>query len=338
MLSSVKRALLILIILTGAAILGLFIYTHGRTYSNSEDEIGNTAGNIYNGGLFCEQGNKIYFSNDYDKGSLYSMNLDCTEVNKISDDIAAYINADDNYLYYSRANNKNQNSSDFFTMLNNNGVYRIYHNGTRLKAFTGNPGGFLMLKGNYLYFQAYDAENGLCLYRYNISTVLDKLLLKDSVIPAVVTGNHIYYTAASKENTISAIDLSSYTAKTKYQGSFAYPIFQGDYIYYIDMEKNNQIYRMNRDGSNPTLLVKKNCTTYNISNSGKYLYYQMDAKKDHRICRLDLETMENETLLKGQYKQINVTKYYVFFRDIKNSNTYRIAAEIPGKARIFTAK
>ena len=33
---------------------------------------GNTAGNLYNGGLFCEYNGVIYFSNPNDNGRLYS--------------------------------------------------------------------------------------------------------------------------------------------------------------------------------------------------------------------------------------------------------------------------
>ena len=45
-----------------------------------EDTIGNTAGNLNNGGLFCEYDGKVYFSNAYDSGTLYVMNPDETGV------------------------------------------------------------------------------------------------------------------------------------------------------------------------------------------------------------------------------------------------------------------
>ena len=53
MLSKVKKTFIILFLITIVTVFGILIYTSGRTFYSKEDEIGNTAGNIYNGGLFC---------------------------------------------------------------------------------------------------------------------------------------------------------------------------------------------------------------------------------------------------------------------------------------------
>lgn len=327
MLSSVKRVLIFLVVGTVAVVLGIFFYSLGRTYYNEEDEIGNTAGNIYNGGLFCEQDGKIYFSNDDADGSLYVMNSDCTNIKRVSDDKAAYINADENYIYYVRANNTRETSSNGFMAFNNTGVYRINQNGTGLKAFTANPGAYLILKGNSVYFQRYDVETGLYLYKYKIDCTGERLLVKDSVIPAAVIDTDLYYTGFSKDRDIHTVSLSSFTENTVISGSFAYPIFFEDYIYYIDMSDKYKIYRMKKNGSNPERIVNESCSTYNITNSGKYLYYQVDNNKSNRICRLNLANMKTETLMEGDFKQIHVTKAYVFFKDFNNKNTYMVEAD-----------
>lgn len=44
-----------------------------KKQTNSADAAGNTAGNLMNGGLFCEYNNKIYFANPYDHNYLYVM-------------------------------------------------------------------------------------------------------------------------------------------------------------------------------------------------------------------------------------------------------------------------
>lgn len=327
MLSKVKNILITLVILTVLVIGGVIIYSSGRTFFNDEEVIGNTAGNIYNGGLFCEKDGKIYFSNDLADGSLYVMKSDCSNIKKVSDDKAVYINVDENYIYYVRANNTRENNAGSFLMFYNTGVFRINQNGSNLKAFTGNPGAYLFLKGNNIYFQRYDVEIGLYLYKYQIDGELERLLLKEAVMPAAIIDNSIYYTNYAKDHNISAMDLSSFTSHAMYKGSFAYPIFIGDYIYYLDLENDYNLYRMNQDGSNPTLLVEERCSTYNITNKGNYLYYQVDDTKNNRICRMNLETMESETLLDGNYKQIHVTDNYVFFKDFDNTNTYLIATD-----------
>ena len=65
---------------------------------------GNTAGNLYNGGLFCEYDGTVYFSNPSDGGKLYSMSPDGSNLAKLCDDTVSYINADEHYLYYVRNN------------------------------------------------------------------------------------------------------------------------------------------------------------------------------------------------------------------------------------------
>mgnify|MGYP000803329575 FL=1 len=51
---------------------GVYIYSYiNRFVYNDPNLAGNTAGNINNGGLFCEYNGYIYFSNPYDDGALY---------------------------------------------------------------------------------------------------------------------------------------------------------------------------------------------------------------------------------------------------------------------------
>lgn len=335
MLKTMIRVIIALTVLTISAAAILFFYNLDRTYFNEEEETGNTAGNIYNGGLFCEQDDKVYFSNDNADGNLYSMNADCTNFKKISEDKAVYINADENYLYYVRANNTKENNQGGFLMFYNTGVFRIKHNGSGLKAFTGNPGAYLTLKGNNLYFQRYDVGVGLYLYKYKIDTTNERLLVEDAVIPTAVMNNGLYYAGYSKDHNIHALDLSSFTDHSVVEGSYMYPIFMGDSIYYMDVSDKYKIYRMSQDGSNPTRLVNKRCSTYNITNSGKYLYYQVDDTKNNGIYRLNLETMKDELLIKGNYKQINVTENYVFFKDFDNTKTYVVEADGTSDVNVF---
>ena len=320
-----KVILRVLIILATATILGMgiiLIYNSGRTYWNDDNEIGNTSGNIYNGGLFCEQGNRIFFSNDAADGSLYVMDSDLSDMKLVYDDKAVFINADDNYLYYVRANNTRENQVNSVLMFFNTGVYRLKHNGKGLKAFTGNPSAYLMLHGNNIYFQRYDVNVGLFLYKYQIDVKMDRLLLEDAVIPTTVMDNALIYNGFSMDHNINALDLSSFTFHPKFEGNYYYPIFNGNDIYYLNMDDNYKIYRMNNDGTDPTLIVNERCSTYNITEDGKYLFYQVDNGKKNRICRMNLETLVDETLLEGNYKQIHITSNYVFFKDFDNTNTY----------------
>lgn len=67
----------IVLFLIGSAILS---YLSGRVPANDISVTGNTAGNLNNGGLFAESEGRVYFSNAYDGGCLYSMNSDETDL------------------------------------------------------------------------------------------------------------------------------------------------------------------------------------------------------------------------------------------------------------------
>lgn len=326
-MSTAKKVLIILFIITVVTFAGIFIYSNGRTYLNDEELVGNTTGNIFNGGLFCERDDKIYFSNDNDDGSLYVMSSDATKFKKIHNDKAAYINADENYIYYLRANNTRENKAKNILMFNNTGIYRINQNGRSLKLISSNPGGYVTLKGNHVYYQNYNVEEGLFLYRNQTDGSLERLLLKEAVIPIAIINNKIYYVAANKNHNINSLDLSSFTSHSFVEGEFGYPIFFDDYIYYMDQSNNYSINRMYKDGTDNVVLVNDRCSTYNITNSGKYLYYQVDDLDNSKICRMDLTSMTTEVLLSGHYKQIHVTENYVFFKEFNNSYTYIISAD-----------
>lgn len=337
-MSSVKRALIILAVLTLVIISGLYLFSQGRTYFNDDKEIGNTAGNIYNGGLFCEQGNTIYFSNSNDYGRLYSMTSYYTHINKVSNEKVVFINADGNYIYFIQAKDPTESSTKSYMPYENSGVYRINHYGKRIKAYTGKPSAYLMLRGNFLYFQNYNADAGFNLYRSKIDGTMSRILVKDKVIPTALIGNSIYYSGDTKKSNISSMNLSSYTSHIRYQGNYKYPIIFGDYIYYINKSDHNNIYRMKPNGSEPTRLVSRKCSTYNITESGKYLYYQIDESEKSKICRLNLETFISDTVKNGNYKQINVTQNYVFFQDTNDLHTYIIPADGGGNASTFNPK
>ncbi|MGB4658397.1 MAG: DUF5050 domain-containing protein [Mobilitalea sp.] len=325
-----KKILRILIIMAGLTIVGLIallLYSNGRTYFNEDTVVGNTSGNLYNGGLFCENDNKIYFSNDTADGSLYAMNKDCTIFEEISLDKSVYINVDDNYIYYVRANDTRENLGDGFLMFYNTGVLRVTKNGHDFMSFTGDPAAHLNLFGNFVYYQRYDVDSGWYLYRNKIDDSQERLLVKDTVVPIMSKDNLLYYTGFSEDHNINAIDLDSFTSHTMIPGNFQYPIFIGGYIYYIDLDDKYKICRMDLDGSNRTVIVDERCFTYNITNSGQYLYYQVDDTKNNRIARINLATMQEEKLLDGNYKQIHVTENYVFFKDFDSTNTYIMSAD-----------
>ena len=335
MIKGLKKLLVFLVVTTIIVLGGIYLYTHDRTFQNDDNEVGNTTGNIYNGGLFSEQDGNIYFSNSNDDGCLYVTDYNLMDFKKIHDDKAVYINVDENYIYYVRANNTRQGSYKNILLYNNTGIYRIHQNGSNIKSISYNPGAYLTLKGNHLYYQKYDVEKGLLLHQNTTDGMDERLLVEEAVIPTIIIDNALYYAGLSKDHNLNKFDLSSYNGQTFLEGGFLYPIIHEGYLYYMNVEDDYKIYRMRIDGSEPEIVVNKRCATFNITNNGKFLYYQVDDTKSNGMNRIYLETMEAEALLSGNYKQIHVTETYVFFRDFEDTTTFVVEAEGTPKVGTF---
>ena len=79
---SKKLRTALLFIVPIAVIVLLFFFRHmaSKTIMNTGYVNGNTGSNLYNNGLFCENGDTLFFSNPDDGLRLYSMNRDGTDL------------------------------------------------------------------------------------------------------------------------------------------------------------------------------------------------------------------------------------------------------------------
>ncbi len=315
----------VLVILLLGAI--AFFQWEKRTVYNSPDAIGNSSGNILNGGLFCEYENKIYFSNYKDEGSLYSMDSNCSNFKKISSDAVSHINVAGKYIVYSRRNNTKKGNSGNFLNFNSIGIYRVNKNGKNISHLSTNPNGVSVLAGNYVYFQNYDEATGLQFYKVNIDGSGETRLSTEETIPNAIFNNILYYVGTNSEHNIHTLDLNTDTSDILVEGNYSNLIINNDYLYYTDLSQKYSIGRMALDGSNPENLVSKRCFTYNLSLDGRYLYYQVDDQKNsdkNGLYRLDLETSTDILLKEGNYHNIHTTSNYVFFSNIKDDTWFML--------------
>lgn len=322
MSNKLKQSLLLIALFLATAAFILYSYLKSITYYNEDDTYGSTAGNLYNGGLFCEQDGDVYFSNFDDDGALYKMDLNCDNIEKISDDKPSYINADDHYLYYARINYTKESSSQSVFTFFNRGIFRINHDGSNLLLLFKDPSGLLSLYGNQVYYQHYGLKTGTTFHQIDIDSKNDKIISNDPLIPASFYNGSLYYTGVVDEHNIHIMNANTKASQDLYNGNCYMPIATEDGIYYLSLEDNYAMCRIDLDGSNKTLLVDEFCLTFNLSSDGKTIYYQVDGGDHNRLCKIDLATMTSETIIEGNYNNIHVTSNYVFFRDFNKTTTY----------------
>ena len=142
---------IIVVLLIGGIAFFKLTFGDRETKMNEGYVNGNTAGNLYNGGFFCEHNGVIFFSNPSDGGKLYSMDSNGKNLKKLSEDVATYINADENYVYYVR-NNAGESLDFNFVAFHRNALVRIDHDGKHPLILDTEPCLYASLIGNYIYY------------------------------------------------------------------------------------------------------------------------------------------------------------------------------------------
>ena len=187
-----KRLPIIIIAVLVVVFAGLGFYSHQKSKIkyNTSYVNGNTAGNLYNAGLFCEKNGTVYFANPDDDYRLYSMDTNGNHLKKLSYDRVMYINADDHYVYYVRNNENNGTGFDFFSYARNS-LCRIDQNGENTKILDKDPCLYASLVGNYIYYLHYDDKDATTLYKIGIDGKGRKKVYSPYIFTRLYTGGII---------------------------------------------------------------------------------------------------------------------------------------------------
>lgn len=318
----------IIVVLLGVAIFFGSKLLEPKTKLNEGFVNGNTAGNLYNGGLFCEYNGVIYFSNPSDNGKLYSMDSNGKNLKKLTDDNATYINADDNYVYYIR-NNSDSNLNFGFVTFHRNALVRVDHDGKNLLLLDTEPCMYASLIGNYIYYVHYDTLDASTLYKVRIDGTEQQQVMKEAVYTCNSDGQFFYYNGMSLDGAIHRYDTVSDSSVIVYAGNTFQPIVKdGVDVYYIDGDTDCSIVHTNMNFDNPTYITRDSVDSYNVH--GSYIYYQrFDKNGDSALCMIKNDGTELQELRKGDFCDIHVTSYFVFFRDFHTREIYYFSRSNP---------
>lgn len=321
-----KRLLIIIIVivlLLAAVGGGIFIFLSGRTKLNDSYVNGNTAGNLYNGGLFCEYGDTIYFANPSDRDRLYSMDKNGNNLTKLCDDVVSYINVDEHYIYYVRNNPGSSNDFSFLT-INTDSLCRIDREGgdNSILVLDSEPSMYASLLGNYIYYLHYSDSNGTTLYKVKIDGSEQKEVLTNSFFTASTLGQYMYYNGLEGEHYIWRLNTEDDSKGMLYGGNCWMPtITDESTAYFMDCDNNFTIAKVDLTTGTKTLVCEDRVDCYNVS--GDYIYFQRNESP--ALCRIRTDGSDYEVLSEGIHTNINVTSDYVYFRDYNTEQTFRIS-------------
>lgn len=328
----VKRIIAVIVAVAIVGSAAVYKYLDSKVYYNDSDVNGNTIGNLYGNGLFCEYEGLVYFANPNDDNALYSMKIDESDVKKICDDRVYFINVDDHYIYYSRDNNNDESQMSFLNV-NTNSLCRINKDGKKITILDDAVCSTLGLSKNTLYYHHYDKDEATTLYSIGIDGKDKKQIFDNSTDPRCIVGPTLYYSGVVTDHNIYKRDLNTGSTSTLVTESSWMPTIYGNYVYYMDLADKEKVVRVSlSDGSKETLSTYGS-SDYNVS--GNYIYYQSIKADEDGIYQIDLTTKEERLIAPGQFHSINLTSKYIYFVDYFSGACYHCDIN-GGVATIFS--
>lgn len=297
---------IILIFLIASAVISAL---KEKVPSNDISVTGNTAGNLNNGGLFAEEEGKVYFSNAYDDGCLYSMNADETDLKKLSSYRVSSINVDGNFVYYYMDSSRTGTGISY--VLRTYGIYRSKLNGESAQCLDRDAAVTMQLTGDYLYYQRYNNQDFTQFYKIKTDKSENELVSDMIINPAACHNGIIYFNGTEKNHYLYALDTRTDSISTVYEGNLWYPAYRDGYIYYMDVAENYRLCRYSLSANTTEVLTHDRVDAFNVGDN--YIYYQKNSSDEPALMRMHLDGSEAEIVALGNYSNINLTSNYAYF-------------------------
>lgn len=329
-----KRIIIIAISICAVIAIGVggFFYSQRNKFVyNNDNAVGNTTGNLNNGGTFCEYNGYIYFANPSDNFYLYRMNSDCTDAKKLNSDSVAYLNVCGNYIYYVKHNEdtSTSNKNGFRMTKQLIGIYRTDLNGKNPETLYDDLSGIISLYGNYLYYQHYSTTVPLNLYKLKIDGKEDIQLSDTAYNPACMNNGIMYFVDTNNKNTIGAYNISTGKATTFYNANAYMVNVLGNYLYYIDVSKGYSLVRLNITTKTVELLYSNDGKIVNFNVYGTKVFFQMEGDQPG-LYRMNTDGTQVEFVASGNLNNLQCTSNYTFFQYFENDKVlYRIPTTGP---------
>ena len=308
------------IVILNVAVLTIYSKMSQTVPDNPVGTIGNTAGNLNNGGYFCESDDGyVYFCNTHDGHSLYRMRPDQSDQSLISKYPAAYINSAGKYIYFYY---DDMGESKFMGISGRmNGIYRVNPlHGRDVKCLDRCVSGIVSLSDNNLYYQHYDNNEGMTLYTSDLNGKEKFQCLKEIVNPACIINSRIYYPDQENMFRLNVTSPLSQSSAPCLDERMYNPTPLGGWIYYMNVDDDYKLYRFETSSGTRQKITNDRVDTFNVY--GDVIYYQKNSTTDPKLIRIHTDGSGSEVVAEGNYTGIECTSTFTYFRDFDSDNFY----------------
>lgn len=308
--------ILLLILVLGGLLAGS-IYLN-KIPKNPVGTVGNSGGNLYNDGLFCENEGQVFFSNPYDENTLYVMNSDESGLKKLTTVGVKSINAAGKYVYYYQDNVGEGSGLGY--AVKTNGLYRMQKNGKDTTCLKREPMLSMNLIDNDVYYQHFTDDGDLTLEKISIDKSSEGIALEGIMSPASAANGVIYYSHQEDNFYLYAFDTRTGANSMLWQHKVYNPVYHTDgYIYFMDVENNYQLHRYNPASGEDQTLTNDRVDLFNVY--GDCIYYQYSSEDEPALKRMQTNGANAEVVMLGVFDSINLTSQYAYFSKYGSSDS-----------------
>lgn len=319
-MKKITTILIICILIIAGVGFGLFSYFSNRIETNPEDATGNTAGNLLNGGKFCELDGVIYFSNPYDMGRLYSMNSDCTKVKKISDDCAESINGYGKHLYYIRNNSKTTSQQNVVTLGQMYAVIRYKISNANTKALASGYSTDLALSGNTLVYNTIEQTVDVT-STVNIDGSDKKIISETNITNASIFDNYIYYSSNLDKHEVYTMSVDTGSTHLYFDHNTYMATRVDNTLYYIDLENDYALTKVDLSTNLKSVITTDHVVLYNVYDN--VIFYQKE-NDTHEVVRISTDGTNRTVIYTGDVSSISCTSKYTFLQKFGTNTLYKV--------------
>lgn len=317
-----KKKILIIsisVVLVAAIIVGAVVSKQRKNIpDNPVGTIGNTSGNLNNGGYFCELDGYIYFSNFNDNHYLYKMESNGTNAELVKDVPVSYLNGagDFLYFYYDERGGGDAKFMGFTGQMQ--GIYRIRNTGEDLHSLMRCKSGVVSLAGNDLYFEHYDNKEGMTLYRSTTNGKEKGQVVNAIINPACIADGNIYFSDQSNNLYLSVYRPGSSNSVPVLEYSMFDPVLADGYLYFMNINDDYCLYRYGLSSGALEKVTSERVDVFNVYEN--VIFYQ--RLKNPALIKVNADGSNPVVVAEGTYSNINCTSAYTFFNPFGEETVY----------------
>ena len=274
----------------------------------STGELGNTPGNIINGGHIAVN-EDFFFWATLGEAKLYKSTKDFSENQKLFEGMHGIteINVANGYVY--------------FTDGVGGYLRKMRIDGKKGKLLTRSRVENVIVSGGRIYYKTFKMEyDKEMVYSCDLNG-RNRVCIAKNVSQFCVDRETIYYTRRDDGHSLWAMDVSGKNNRKLNSEYTIGPIFDDKYIYYTVAESFN-IFRMDKETLQTECINGESCASINIY--GDWIYYGAN-RYSGPLCRMSKDGKIKEVLLDAPISEINVVDDFVLYRLLeKDTGRYKL--------------